>query len=527
MSTSPEQQAEQRRLRMAWTGFIAMIFGNFMAILDIQIVAASLKDIQGGLSASADELTWVQTSYLIAEVVAIPLSGYLSRMLSTRIYFVASAVGFTLASLLCGLSWNLESMIVFRSLQGFLGGGMIPTTLGAIFLLFPPDKRIVPTVLVGLTMTTAPALGPTIGGYITAAASWHWIFFINLVPGFVLSIVVWRNVRFDEPDWSLLRRIDIFGLICMALFLGSLEFVLDEGARHDWLQDVTVRNFFVVMLISGTLFFWRVLTAENPIVQLRSYRNRNFAFGSVIAFVVGIMIYGMVYILPTFLGIVRQYNSLQIGHVMMVMGVCMFLTAPMVARLSNFLDQRWMLAYGLAMVAAGTWVNAHLTAEAGFWQFFWPQVMRGHGFMFCMITMTHIALGTLEAEEVKNGSGLFNLMRNLGGAIGLALINTSLHRNQWYHYDNLSASLSDARAPVRDMLLQSQQLLGLSDSGQISPEALTLLHQQVLQQATVMSYNDTMWWMSLLCAAAVLLVLLADKPAEDNAASDPAIAADS
>ena len=509
---SPEEQEAKRRLRMAWIGYIGMIFGNFMAILDIQIVASSLREIQAGLSASADELTWVQTSYLIAEVVAIPLSGYLSRMMSTRIYFVASAIGFTLASLMCGLAWNIESMIFFRVLQGFLGGGMIPTTLGSIFLLFPPDKRTLPTVLVGLAMTTAPALGPTIGGYLTAAFSWHWLFFINLVPGVLLSIVVWRNVRFDVPDWGLLRRIDLFGLACMALFLGSLEYVLDEGPRHDWLQDPTVLKVFIAMLIGAALFFWRAFTAENPIVQLRTYRNRNFAFGSIVAFVVGVMIYGMVYIVPTFLGGVRAYNSLQIGHVMMVMGTCMFMTAPLVGRLAGKYDLRILLAYGLTMVGIGTYLNAQLTADAGFWQFFWPQVMRGHGFMFCMITMTGIAIGTLNADEVKNGSGLFNLMRNLGGAIGLALINTNLHNRQWFHYSHLSNAITDARAPVRDMLAQGAQVLSPELGAQSTGAALARMHQLVLQQATVMSYNDTMLLMSFLCAGAVLLLPFADKP---------------
>ncbi len=512
IALTTEEQEAKRRLRMAWFGYIGMIFGNFMAILDIQIVASSLREIQAGLSASADELTWVQTSYLIAEVIAIPLSGYLSRMMSTRVYFVGSAIGFTIASLLCGLAWNIESMICFRVLQGFLGGGMIPTTLGAIFLMFPPEKRQLPTVLVGLAMTTAPALGPSIGGYLTATFSWHWLFFINIVPGVLLSIVVWKNVRFDVPDWSLLRTLDVFGLATMALFLGSLEFVLDEGPRHDWLADETVRNMTVLMVLGGLLFFWRAFTSANPIVQLRSYHNRNFAFGSVVAFVVGVMIYGMVFIVPTFLGGVRSFNSLQIGKVMMVMGSCMFLTAPLVGKLSTKVDLRILLAYGLTMVGLGTWFNAHLTADAGFDEFFWPQVMRGHGFMFCMVTMTGMAIGTLKPEEVKNGSGLFNLMRNLGGAIGLALINTNLHNRQWFHYSHLSNSISDARAPVRDLLAEGRAYLSPELGAEGSVATLGYLHRLVLQQAAVMSFNDVMLMMSLLCAGAVLLLPFADKP---------------
>ena len=513
--TEDERKAAYRR---AWFGFIAMMFGNFMAILDIQIVASSLKEIQAGLSASADELTWVQTSYLIAEVIAIPLSGYLSRMMSTRVYFVASAVGFTIASLLCAFAWNIESMIVFRALQGFLGGGMIPTTLGAIFLLFPPEKRQLPTVLVGLVMTTAPALGPTLGGYLTATFSWHWLFAINILPGTLLSIVVWQNVRFDRPDWSLLRHIDLIGLAGMAVFLGSLEFVLDEGPRHDWFEDGLVLQMFWCMLAGALVFFWRAFTAEHPIVELRTYRNRNFVFGSIAAFVVGVMIFGMVYLVPTFLGGVRGYNSLQIGQTMMVMGVAMFSTAPLVGRLATKVDLRILLAYGLSMVAAGTWLNAHLTADSGFWEFFWPQVMRGHGFMFCMITMTGLAMGTLSPDQVKNGSGLFNLMRNLGGAIGLALINTQLHERSWFHYAHLSSSINVARTPVQEALDSGSAALAPQLGSGAETAVIGQMARLVQQQAAVMSFNDVMLMMSVLCAFAVLMLPFADKPAKLGAA---------
>lgn len=514
VGTAPLSDDETKSAyRRAWFGFIAMMFGNFMAILDIQIVASSLKEIQAGLSASADELTWVQSSYLIAEVVAIPLSGYLSRMMSTRIYFVTCAIGFTIASLLCAFAWNIESMIVFRALQGFLGGGMIPTTLGAIFLLFPPEKRQLPTVLVGLVMTTAPALGPTLGGYLTNSFSWHWLFFINIVPGTILSLIVWRNVRFDHPDWSLLRNIDALGLTLMALFLGSLEYVLDEGPRHDWLQDSTVATLFWLMLFSGVAFFWRAMTSAHPIVELRTYRNRNFAVGSIAAFAVGIMLFGMVFIVPTFLGGVRGFNSLQIGQVMMVMGVAMFSTAPLVGKLATKIDLRLLLAYGMTMVAIGTFWNAHLTAEAGFWQFFGPQILRGHGFMFCMITMTGLAMGTLSPDQVKNGSGLFNLMRNLGGAIGLALINTCLHERQWQHYSHLSNAINDSRAPVRDFLAEGTAALTPS-LGAVEAKAAVVsrLSTLVLREATVMSYNDTMLVMSAVCLFAVLMLGFATKP---------------
>ena len=510
MPLTPDER--QVAMRRTWIGFIAMMFGNFMAILDIQIVASSLNEIQAGLAASADELTWVQTSYLIAEVIAIPLSGFLSRLLSTRYYFVISALGFTLASLACAFAWNIESMIVFRALQGFLGAGMIPTTMGSIFILFPAEKRVLPVVLVGMVTTMAPALGPSIGGYITNALSWHWLFLINLAPGLIIAAVVWTMIRVDQPDWSLLKKIDFPGLLFMALFLGSLEFVLDEGPRHDWLEDPTVRNVAIAMVLGGVCFFYRMFTAEHPIVQLRTYRNRNFAIGSVVAFVVGMMLYGIVFLVPSFFGQVRGYNSLQIGHVMMFTGVAMFFSAPVVGKLAARLDLRIMIAYGLSMVAIGTWLNGHLTADADLWDFAVPQMLRGHGFMFCMIPMTGLALGTLQPHEVKDGSGLFNLMRNLGGAIGLALINTMLSERRAFHWSHLSSSIDPARIPVREALESGSALLAPELGADSQAATLAIISRRVWTQSSVMAFNDLFLLMSAIVAATLMLVVLVRKP---------------
>ncbi len=512
-SADLSDEEREQRLKFAWIGFIAMIFGNFMAILDIQIVASSLNQIQAGLSASAEELTWVQTSYLIAEVIAIPLSGLISRMLSTRVYFAICALGFTLASLACAMAWNIESMIVFRAIQGFLGGGMIPTTMGAMFIMFPPEKRNLPLVMVGLVSTLAPALGPTIGGYLTEAFSWHWLFLINLVPGLAVAALVYRYVHIDQPDWSLLRSIDFLGMAYMALFLGSLEFVLDEGPRKDWLADDWVRPMFVLMLVSGTLFFWRAFTIKNPVVDLRVYKNLNFASGSVVAFVVGVLLYGIVYLVPLFFGSVRGYNSLQIGHVMMLTGVAMFLSAPLAGQAQKRFDPRLMMAWGLGAVALGTALNANLTAQSSIAEFVIPQLLRGHGFMFCMITMTGLALGTLKPDELKNGSALFNLMRNLGGAIGLAVINTLLAQRNSLHWQQLSSHVSVSREPVREALQTGaaamDATLGPADA---KAAAVGMIAHRVSEQAAVMTFNDLFLMLSLLVTVALLMVPLIRKP---------------
>ncbi len=308
--------------------FLAMCFGMFMAFLDIQIVSSSLAEIQAGLSASADEIPWVQTSYLIAEVIAIPLSGFLSRALGTRILFAVSAAGFTLASIMCATSTSIDSMIVWRAIQGFIGGGMVPTVFASAYLIFqgPRQKLIAPVV--GLIATLAPTIGPTIGGYLTDAFSWHWLFLINVVPGIVVTIATVVLVDFDKPDLACSSISTGTGCSRWRAFSAPLEYVLEEGPRNDWFDDGTIALFAVVSAASAAIFFARVLTARVPIVDLRAFANRNFAVGSLFSFVLGIGLYGLTYLYPVYLAQIRGYNALMIGQTMFVSGLVMFLSAP-------------------------------------------------------------------------------------------------------------------------------------------------------------------------------------------------------
>src|SRR6266702_6990253 len=310
--------------------FIIMVFGMFMSILDIQIVSASLSEIQAGLSASSSEVSWVQTAYLIAEVIAIPLSGFLSRAFGTRLLFAISAFGFTIASFLCGFASSIEQMILWRAIQGFLGAGMIPTVFASAYLVFPRSKFHIVGPIIGLVATLAPTIGPTVGGFITDWMSWHWLFFINVVPGIGITVGVLALVDFDQPHFELLDHFDWWGLLFMAGFLGSLEYVLEEGPQYEWLQDTSVAVCAAVSAISAIAFFYRVLTAEEPIVDIRAFTDRNFGIGCLISFCVGIGLYGLTYIYPRYLSEVRGYSALMIGETMFVSGITMFLTAPLV-----------------------------------------------------------------------------------------------------------------------------------------------------------------------------------------------------
>ena len=502
-----------------WVGFMSMVVGMFMAVLDIQIVSASISEIQAGLSASPDEAAWVQTSYLIAEIVMIPLSGWLSRLLSTRVLFTASALGFTFFSLLCATSSSLGEMVVFRAAQGFLGGAMIPTVFATSYLLFSGRRRTQMSVLIGLTATLAPTIGPTLGGWLTLQFSWHWLFLINVPIGGAVALSVWTFLRIDRPNFALLKNIDLIGLALMALFLGSLEYVLEEGNRWDWFQDPTIAWAGVVTAVAAVGFFWRMLVRPDPLVDLRAFANANFAAGCLFSLIVGLGLYGSVYVTPLFLGRVRGYDSLQIGETMFVTGAAMFLSAPIAGWLARSMDLRAMLAMGLLMFGGGLWWIAHMTVDSAFWDLFGAQALRGGAMMFIMLPVNQLALGRLPPEALKNASGLYNLMRNLGGAIGLALINVVATSRMAQHVLHLQEQVTWSRPAATGFIDGLTRLLTAAKSGDAHLAALKQVATMVQQQALTLTYNDVFMLMAGAFFLAIPATLLLAKP-EPNAVAD-------
>jgi DHA2 family multidrug resistance protein len=502
-----KDRIEPRRL----VAFLAMTFGMFMAILDIQIVSASLTEIQAGLSASANEITWVQTAYLIAEVIMIPLSGYLSRALGTRVLFSISAGGFTAASLMCGLSTNINEMIFWRTVQGFIGGGMIPTVFATAYLIFPRSKMVIVGPMIGLVATLAPTIGPTVGGYLTDALSWHWLFFVNIIPGVAVTAAALTLIDFDQPDWSLFRSFDWIGLITMAGFLGGLEYVLEEGPRNDWFGDHAVLLVAWLSGFSAIVFFVRVFTFHQPIVDLRAFADRNFGLGSVFSFVLGIGLYGLTYLYPLYLGRVRGYDALMIGETVFVSGVAMFMTAPLAGRLSAKVDPRYMLITGFLFFAIGTYWLTYLTRDWDFWELFWPQVFRGVGLMLAIVPINNIALGTLPPERLKNASGLYNLMRNLGGAVGLALLTTILNDRTDLHIARLHESITWSRQPALETLNNLTQRFS-SFGSDAQAMALKQLSQIVHRQGVVMAFADVFLVLTFLFIGLAVFALVMKRP---------------
>ena len=509
---TPSQRPEDRVVTPRdWVGFLAMVLGMFMAILDIQIVASSIAQIQAGISASAEEISWVQTSYLIAEVVMIPLSGWLAQVVSTRYLFFASCVTFTVASAACAFSWSIESIIVFRAIQGFLGGAMIPTVFATTYMIFPPRQQAGLSVVIGLVATMAPTLGPTLGGWLTETWSWHWLFLINVVPGVIVASLVWTCGRHDPPKLSMLKGFDMAGIVLVAVFLGSLQYVLEEGPGDDWFDDRRIVVMSLISALAGLGFVWRELTAEHPVVDLKAFRDSNFAVGCLYSFIIGIGLYGSVYIVPLYLGRVRGYSSLEIGITMMVTGLFQALSAPLAGNLAKHVDLRYMLGVGLALFGGGLWLNSELTSQWGYWEMFLPQAVRGLSLMFCFVPINAVALGHLPQHQVQNASGLYNLMRNLGGAIGLAGINTALTHRLDLHMARLSEGLTVSRGAVVAMLegltAKFEPLMGAG----AEQAALKLLWQITRREALTMAFSDVLMMVAAVFGCGVLLLPLLQK----------------
>ena len=504
-----------------WIGFFSMAVGVFMAVLDIQIVASSLQEIQAGLSATQDEIAWVQTSYLIAEVIVIPLSGWLGRVFSTRYLYVLSASGFTLASLACAFAWNLPSMIVFRCIQGFFGGAMIPMTFTIIFLLFPPRLQPTMSIVLGLIVTMAPTIGPVLGGYLTNSYNWQLLFLVNIIPGFIVSFLVFRFLDIDKPDWALLQKIDFFGIALIAIFLGSLQFVLEEGSKNQWFEDDTILMLTITAIISGAVMLWWELVNPHPIIDLYAFKNRNFTIGCIYSFILGIGLYTIIYLTPIYLGSIKGLNSLQIGYYLMVVGLFQLVSAFIAGPLEKKIDLRVMLCLGFGLFALGSWLNGQLTVESGYWEFFIPQAIRGSALMLCFLPINTLTLGLLPMEEVKNASGLYNLMRNLGGAIGLAVANTLILYLNKMHYSQLRESVKSTDIHVQNLLFDMEQQLDTSIIDNPNTAALLQLSSLAWREAGVMTFNNLFQYIALIFFSALFIAPFLKKVGAEKSASLP------
>ncbi|MCZ8108581.1 MAG: DHA2 family efflux MFS transporter permease subunit [Burkholderiales bacterium] len=510
MSPSLEAVTQRRVTVATWIGFAAMCVGMFMAILDVQVVVTSLPTIQSALEISPDRMSWIQTAYLIAEVIAIPMTGFLTRMLSMRWLFVVALIVFTLASIECAASQSFPALITWRIVQGFAGGTLIPAVFSAVFLLFPPGRQAIATTLAGVLAVLAPTVGPIVGGWITQTYSWHWLFLINVVPGVVaigLAVVLLPR---DATNLAEAYRLDALSLAMMAVALAALEIALKEGPQRGWTSGLIV-GLVALSVASGIGFVRRTLNADVPIVDLKNFADRNFMIGSVLSFVLGIGLFGSVYLMPVFLAFVRDHNALQIGQIMLVTGIAQIAIAPVAVALERRCDVRMLTAVGFALFAIGLGLSSLQTPQSDYDAMFWPQVVRGLAIMFCLLPPTRLALGGLAPDRVPDASGLFNLMRNLGGAIGLALIDTVMFSRAPVHGAAIVERLQAGDLETARFIGLPSELMAARAPGPIDAEAAELLRPLIEKAALVQSINEAWALIAILTLAALAFVPFARK----------------
>jgi DHA2 family multidrug resistance protein len=488
--------------------FAIMAFGQFMALIDIQIVAASLNDVQAGLSAGPDEISWVQTGYLMAELVMIPFSAFLANALSTRWLFALSAGLFTIASALCGMATDINSMIAFRIIQGFVGGAMVPTVFATGFAMFSgPQRAMIPAIL-GMVSVLAPTLGPTVGGWLTDAVGWRSIFYVNIVPGIVVTILSVVLIRVDRPKLSLLKTIDYSHLAAMAVFLAGLEYVLEEGPRHDWFGDPAIATAAWLSLVGFLLFLERSFRSGGPIVRLTPFRRPTFAFACVFNLVIGFGLYASTYLVPVFLGRVRGYDSLQIGSTVFIAGVAQLLSVAVAASLSQRVDQRLVITVGLTLFAGSLWMMSFVTPDWGFGALLWPQAVRGFAILLCIVPSVGLALNGFGMAELRYASGLFNLMRNLGGAIGIAVVNTWLADNTRIQAARMGETLGEGGRKGADFLAAMAGRIAAAspDPAHAMAVARGLFAAVVGRQALTSSFEEVFRIMAWIFLVALVMV---------------------
>jgi DHA2 family multidrug resistance protein len=488
--------------RRDWIAVMSVMLGAFMAVLDIQITNSSLKDIQGALSATLEEGSWISTSYLVAEIIMIPLTAWLVQLLSARRLAVWVSLGFLGASLLCSMAWSLESMIVFRALQGFTGGALIPLAFTLTLIKLPEHHRAKGMAMFAMTATFAPSIGPTIGGWLTENWGWQYIFYINIPPGLIMIAGLMYGLEKKESHWELLKSTDYMGILTLGVGLGCLQVFLEEGHRKDWLESSLIVTLGSIALFSLITFVIVQFSKPNPLINLRILGNRNFGLSSISSLGMGVGLYGSIYLLPLYLAQIQNYNALQIGEVIMWMGVPQLFLIPLVPKLMKFISPKWLCTLGFGLFGLASFSSGVLNPDFAGDQFNRIQIIRALGQPLIMVTISLIATAYILPQDAGSASSLFNILRNLGGAIGIALLATLLDARTKTYFDYLRESIVPSNPQVAERMASMADRFG-SDTA-----ALGKMSEIVHQQASIMAYNDAFHFVGIALGISMLAVLL-------------------
>ncbi len=512
-AAGPPELADGRHVN-PWIVAIAVMFATFMEVLDTTVVNVSLPHIAGNLSASIDESTWVLTSYLVANAIILPLTGWLARHFGRKRLLMTSVAGFTVASLLCGLAPNLPLLVMFRLLQGATGGAMQPLSQAVLLEAFPPHERGKAMGFWGLGIVVAPILGPVLGGWLTDTYSWRWVFYINLPVG-IVSLVMTQLYVFDPPY---LRqdtdRIDYWGIGLLALWVGALQLALDLGQERDWFASPFIMALTVICGLGVIAFLVRELMAREPVIDLHVFKIRTYSTGVFLMTTLGFVLYGSLVLLPIMLQTLLGYPSLQAGIAMAPRGLGSFIGMPVVGMLIGRVDARKMVAFGLTAGALTLFWLGHLNLNAGYWDIFWPQFFQGLGLSALFVPLTTITMDPIPRERMGNATSLFNLMRNLGGGIGIATTGTLLARKQ-QEYVNIMGAHVTPFSPAAQASLDAARrgfIASGSDPVTATQRAYAALFGAVQRQAAMVSFVDLFRLLGLIFLLLLPLVLLMRRP---------------
>nr|WP_211178492.1 DHA2 family efflux MFS transporter permease subunit [Brasilonema octagenarum] len=496
-----------------WIGVTASMLGAFMAVLDIQITNSSLQDIQASLAATLEEGSWISTAYLVAEIVVIPLTGWLSRVFSLKRYLLVNTALFIFFSVCCAWSWDLNSMIVFRALQGFTGGVLIPTAMTVVLTTLPPSKQAIGLAAFAITAVFAPSIGPTLGGWLTENFSWHYSFYINVVPGLLMLAGVWYGIKQERPQLQLLKQGDWWGIISMAIGLASLQVVLEEGSRKDWFGSALIVRLSILAVIFLTIFFWIELTRKQPFINLRLVRSRNFGLASIVNVSLGVGLYGSIYILPLYLAQIQGYNALQIGQVLIWAGIPQLFIIPFLPKVMQRIDVRLMVAVGVTLFSVSAFMNSKMTYQTGYDQLIWSQLVRAMGQPLIMVPLTSIATAGLSPKDAGSASGLFNMMRNLGGSLGIAALATLLTNREQFHSNRLGESVSLYNPATQERINQMTQYFVSrgSDLSTAQNQAIKAIDNVVRREAFVNAFNDCFYFIAIALLLSGIAILFLKK----------------
>jgi len=497
-----------------WIAIAAGSLGALMATLDISIVNSALPQIQGEIGASGTEGTWISTGYLISEVVMIPLAAWFTRVFGLRNFLLACASLFTLFSIVCGICTTLPGMIFGRVGQGFTGGALIPTAQTIVATRLNRRQMPIGMTLFGLIVILGPLVGPVLGGWLTENSTWRWCFFLNVPVFFGLATLLLLGLDYTSPRLEMLKRADWGGILGMTVFLSCLTTVLEEGQRERWFESELIVTLALFSLVGFIVLMTSQLRSRDPVIKLSLLLNPSYASVIVIVIVVGSVLYGVLYILPQFLSNVSHYNSYQSGKILLISGVPAFAIMPVLPRILGRMNAKVVIICGLVLLSLSAFVDMHLSPDSDGGDFVWSQILRGFGQMLAMMPLNQASVGAVERKDTGDAAGLYNMARNLGGSIGLALLGVFIDRQTEFHGDVI-------RESVTQNSLITQSRIAANAAGFAAQHGDTALaHQQALQQlagqidlqALVITYGDCFWALGVVLLASTPLVLLLRKP---------------